>query len=101
MTAIPKWRLDRWNRVTMLVRLNDPTDTANGQVSMWYNNVDAINQQALAYRRSDVINVGGLYLSYVFHSSISYLSILILSTFSPSPSITITLVALTPSITPD
>ena len=74
MTAIPKWRLDRWNRVTMLVRLNDPTDTANGQVSMWYNNVDAINQQALAYRRSDVINVGGLYLSYVFHSSISYLS---------------------------
>ncbi|KAK7687084.1 hypothetical protein QCA50_009584 [Cerrena zonata] len=56
----------QWNRVSMLVRLNEPTDTANGQVAMWYNNVDAIDQQALAYRQSEAINVGGLYLSTFF-----------------------------------
>lgn len=55
----------------MLVRLNDPTDTANGQVAMWYNNVDAIDQQALAYRQNDIINIGGLYLSYVVSPSSS------------------------------
>ncbi|CAL1707560.1 unnamed protein product [Somion occarium] len=55
----------QWNRITMLVRLNEPTDIANGQVSMWYNNVDAIDEESLVYRRDDVINIGGLYLSCI------------------------------------
>ncbi|KAI0081218.1 hypothetical protein K474DRAFT_1656689 [Panus rudis PR-1116 ss-1] len=56
----------QWNHVTMLVRLNAPTDIANGQVALFYNNVQATNETGLVYRSDNDIDVGGLYLSTFF-----------------------------------
>ncbi|KAF7792392.1 hypothetical protein EIP86_003429 [Pleurotus ostreatoroseus] len=56
----------QWNLVTMLVRLNSPLTTANGEVSLYYNNVKAIDEKAVQFRTSDNINIGGLYFSTFF-----------------------------------
>ncbi|GJE94465.1 polysaccharide lyase family 14 protein [Phanerochaete sordida] len=56
----------QWNLVTMLVRLNEPLDEANGQIVLYYNNVKAIDQSGLQLRTSDDINIGGLYFSTFF-----------------------------------
>ncbi|KAI0743892.1 hypothetical protein C8Q80DRAFT_1106692 [Daedaleopsis nitida] len=56
----------QWNRVTLLVRLNEPTNTVNGEVLLYYNNVRALDEQALQYRSTDNINIGGLYFSTFF-----------------------------------
>ncbi|KAF9816769.1 hypothetical protein IEO21_03931 [Rhodonia placenta] len=53
----------QWNRVTMLVRLNNPLDTANGQVALYHNNVEAISQGILQYRNSDDVYISGFYFS--------------------------------------
>ncbi|KAH9949540.1 polysaccharide lyase family 14 protein [Amylocystis lapponica] len=55
-----------WNRVTLLVRLNDPDNEANGQVSLYYNNVQALNEANLQYRSSAAVDIGGLYFSTFF-----------------------------------
>ncbi|KAI0645498.1 hypothetical protein C8Q79DRAFT_910961 [Trametes meyenii] len=59
----------QWNRVTLLVRLNQPLNTANGEVLLYYNNVRALDEQALQYRSSSGISVGGLWLSTFFGGS--------------------------------
>lgn len=56
----------QWNQVTLLVRLNNPLNTANGQISLYYNNVKAIDEQAIQVRTDDDINIGGLYFSTFF-----------------------------------
>ncbi|EKM54469.1 polysaccharide lyase family 14 protein [Phanerochaete carnosa HHB-10118-sp] len=56
----------QWNLVTMLVRLNDPLDGSNGQVVLYYNNVQAVDQQGLQLRTNDDIDIGGLYFSTFF-----------------------------------
>ncbi|OSX61757.1 polysaccharide lyase family 14 protein, partial [Postia placenta MAD-698-R-SB12] len=56
----------QWNRVTMLVRLNNPLDTANGQVALYHNNVEAINQDILQYRNSDDVYISGFFFSTFF-----------------------------------
>ncbi|KAJ3528338.1 hypothetical protein NM688_g8012 [Phlebia brevispora] len=56
----------QWNLVTMLVRLNNPLNTANGEVSLYYNNVKAIDEKTVQFRTSDSINIGGLYFSTFF-----------------------------------
>ncbi|EPS97702.1 hypothetical protein FOMPIDRAFT_110269 [Fomitopsis schrenkii] len=58
-----------WNRVTMLVQLNDPNDKANGQVEMYYNNVRAISLSNLQFRTSADVNIGGLFFSTFFGGS--------------------------------
>ncbi|KAH9851331.1 hypothetical protein C2E23DRAFT_830340 [Lenzites betulinus] len=59
----------KWNRVTLLVRLNQPLNTANGEVVLYYNNVKALDEQALQYRSSSEISVGGLWFSTFFGGS--------------------------------
>jgi len=56
----------QWNHVTLLVLLNNAKGSANGQVSLFYNNVQAINETNIIYRDSSAINIGGLYLSTFF-----------------------------------
>ncbi|KAI0344842.1 hypothetical protein BDW22DRAFT_1412531 [Trametopsis cervina] len=59
----------KWSRITMLLRLNDPLNTASGQISIYFNNVKAVDQKTLQIRTSDVINIGGLYFSTFFGGS--------------------------------
>ncbi|KZT26745.1 polysaccharide lyase family 14 protein [Neolentinus lepideus HHB14362 ss-1] len=56
----------QWNRITLIVQLNNPVNVANGFVSLYYNDVHAISQQNLQLRSSDVVTAGGLYLSTFF-----------------------------------
>ncbi|EPQ57534.1 hypothetical protein GLOTRDRAFT_137841 [Gloeophyllum trabeum ATCC 11539] len=59
----------QWNRITLLVQLNNPVNVANGFVSLYYNDVHAISQDKLQLRSSDVVTAGGLYLSTFFGGS--------------------------------
>ncbi|KAI0823345.1 hypothetical protein BC628DRAFT_526860 [Trametes gibbosa] len=59
----------QWNRITLLVRLNQPLNTANGEVVLYYNNVKALDEQALQYRASSDISVGGFWFSTFFGGS--------------------------------
>jgi len=56
----------QWNRITLLVQLNNPPDIANGNLMMYYNDVQAIKQQNLQFRSSTVINAGGMFFSTFF-----------------------------------
>ncbi|KZT08317.1 polysaccharide lyase family 14 protein, partial [Laetiporus sulphureus 93-53] len=56
----------QWNRISLLVRLNDPPEKANGQVALYYNDVEALNEENLQYRNSTDINIGGLFFSTFF-----------------------------------
>ncbi|KAL4254990.1 hypothetical protein ABKN59_003937 [Abortiporus biennis] len=56
----------QWNRVTLLVQLNDASGSANGQVQLYYNNVLALKQQDLVYRTTSDVDIGGLYFSTFF-----------------------------------
>jgi hypothetical protein len=55
-----------WNRVTILIQLNNPPDIANGNLMMYYNDVEAVKHQNLQFRSSTNVNAGGLYLSTFF-----------------------------------
>lgn len=59
------WIPGKWNHVTLLIRLNE-IHSSNGQVSLFYNNVKAIEQTGLGFRVDDVVSVGGLYFSTFF-----------------------------------
>ncbi|KAI0063587.1 hypothetical protein BV25DRAFT_1824143 [Artomyces pyxidatus] len=56
----------KWNHVTLLVRLNSPLDVANGQVNLYFNDVEAFSQNNLDFRSSDAITAGGMYFSTFF-----------------------------------
>ncbi|KAI0305605.1 hypothetical protein B0F90DRAFT_1808822 [Multifurca ochricompacta] len=53
----------QWNRVTLLVRLNNPTNIANGQSTLYFNDVPALQHNDIYFRSSDAITAGGLYFS--------------------------------------
>lgn len=55
-----------WNRVSLLVQLNNPPNVANGYVALFFNDIQAIKQTGLQLRASDVISAGGLYFSTFF-----------------------------------
>jgi len=59
----------QWNRVTMLVRLNSPTNVANGQVVLYFNDVQVLEHDDIHFRSSDVITAGGLYFSTFYGGS--------------------------------
>jgi len=56
----------QWNRITMLVQMNDPPNVANGNLVVYYNDVKAITQSNLQLRSSSSVTAGGLYLSTFF-----------------------------------
>ncbi|KAJ6586938.1 polysaccharide lyase family 14 protein [Mycena vulgaris] len=59
----------QWNRVTLLVQLNNPADVANGNIEVYFNDVQALAQQDLQIRASSNVTAGGLYFSTFFGGS--------------------------------
>jgi len=55
-----------WNRVSILVRLNDPPSASNGDFSVYFNDVSAISQNNLQFRTSNDVNATGLVFSTFF-----------------------------------
>jgi len=56
----------QWNRITLLVRLNDPPNVANGNIQLYYNDLQAVNQQNLQIRSSSSVSANGFYFSTFF-----------------------------------
>jgi len=59
----------QWSRVTLLVQLNNPPDVANGNIMLFFNDVQGISQGNLQLRGGTDINIGGLYFSTFFGGS--------------------------------
>ncbi|KAJ7783193.1 polysaccharide lyase family 14 protein [Mycena metata] len=59
----------QWNHVTLLVQLNNPVDVANGNIELYFNDVQALAQQNLQIRAGSNLTIGGLYFSTFFGGS--------------------------------
>ncbi|KAJ6625631.1 hypothetical protein B0H10DRAFT_2002449 [Mycena sp. CBHHK59/15] len=59
----------QWNRVTLLVQLNNPVNVANGNIELYFNDVQALAQQDLQLRASSNVTAGGIYFSTFFGGS--------------------------------
>ncbi|KAL0576664.1 3'-5'-exoribonuclease [Marasmius crinis-equi] len=59
----------QWNRVTLVVQMNNPPDVANGNLQLYVNNLQVISQQDLQFRTSTQVNINGLYFSTFFGGS--------------------------------
>ncbi|KAG1775327.1 hypothetical protein EV702DRAFT_1117840 [Suillus placidus] len=55
-----------WSRITILVQLNNVSDVANGNIVLYFNDVQAISQQNLYFRTVNDFAIGGLYFSTFF-----------------------------------
>ncbi|KIO34226.1 hypothetical protein M407DRAFT_240797 [Tulasnella calospora MUT 4182] len=56
----------QWTRITMLIRLNDPT-YANGELWLYYNDLLAVKMQDVYFRSTnDIQSVQGMYFSTFF-----------------------------------
>lgn len=55
-----------WGRITILVQLNNDSVVANGNVVMYFNDVQALSQQNLYFRTVNDFAIGGLYFSTFF-----------------------------------
>ncbi|KAI6026260.1 polysaccharide lyase family 14 protein [Pisolithus microcarpus] len=53
----------QWMRITMFVQMNDPPDVANGNLVLYFDDVQTISEQGLQFRSGTAVNVGGLYFS--------------------------------------
>jgi len=53
----------------MLVRLNEPPNLANGNIQLFYNDLQAIDQQNLQIRSNDSVTANGFYFSTFFGGS--------------------------------
>lgn len=53
----------QWNRVTVLVRLNEPSNLANGNIQLFFNDMQAINQQNVLIRTAENLTANGFYFS--------------------------------------
>ncbi|KAJ7218056.1 polysaccharide lyase family 14 protein [Mycena pura] len=56
----------QWNHVAILVQLNNPVDVANGNIEVYFNNVQALAQQDMQIRAASNLSINGLYFSCVF-----------------------------------
>jgi len=59
----------QWSRITMLVQMNNPPDTANGNIAVYFNDNLAISQSNLQIRSANTVAANGLYLSTFFGGS--------------------------------
>ncbi|KAJ7287518.1 polysaccharide lyase family 14 protein [Mycena rebaudengoi] len=59
----------RWNRITLLVSMNDPPTRANGNVEIYFNDVQAFAQQDLQIRAVSNMSIGGMFFSTFFGGS--------------------------------
>lgn len=55
-----------WSRITILVQLNNDTVVANGNIVLYFNDVQALSQQNLFFRTVNDFAIGGLYFSTFF-----------------------------------
>ncbi|KAG6866365.1 hypothetical protein C0991_005286 [Blastosporella zonata] len=59
----------QWSRITLLIRLNDPPNVANGNIQLFYNDLSAIDQQGLQLRTNSGVYLNGFYFSTFFGGS--------------------------------
>ncbi|TDL26253.1 hypothetical protein BD410DRAFT_716570 [Rickenella mellea] len=59
----------QWNRVTLLVQLNSPPNVANGNVVLYFNDVQAISQGNLQLRSGSGVHANGIFFSTFFGGS--------------------------------
>ncbi|KAH0589488.1 hypothetical protein J132_05678 [Termitomyces sp. J132] len=59
----------QWNRITLLIRLNDPRNVANGNIQVYYNDLLAIDEQGLQLRTNPQVYLNGFYFSTFFGGS--------------------------------
>ncbi|KAL1696354.1 polysaccharide lyase family 14 protein [Schizophyllum commune] len=59
----------KWNRIALLVQLNNPPDASNGNVQLYYNGLPALTQQNLRLRTSSDVLANGLFFSTFFGGS--------------------------------
>ncbi|KAF7321304.1 Iron hydrogenase [Mycena kentingensis (nom. inval.)] len=55
-----------WNHVVMLIQLNNPVDTANGNLEVYFNNVKALQQSDMQIRATSNLTINGMYFSTFF-----------------------------------
>ncbi|KAF8525039.1 hypothetical protein BU17DRAFT_42049 [Hysterangium stoloniferum] len=55
-----------WNKISMLVQLNDPVDLANGNIILYYNDVIAIQESGLQLRSDENVLATGFFFSTFF-----------------------------------
>ncbi|TFK75432.1 polysaccharide lyase family 14 protein [Pluteus cervinus] len=56
----------RWNRITMLVQMNDPPNVANGNVRLFFNDIQALSTGDLQFRSASSLSINGMYFSTFF-----------------------------------
>jgi len=59
----------QWNRISLLVQLNSDPQIANGQIQVFYNDVLALTQQNLQFRRTSDLDIGGMFFSTFYGGS--------------------------------
>ncbi|KIY50364.1 hypothetical protein FISHEDRAFT_71967 [Fistulina hepatica ATCC 64428] len=59
----------QWNSVALLVQMNNPVDIANGNVELYYDDLQVISQQNLQFRANTSISANGLFFSTFFGGS--------------------------------
>ncbi|KAG1898029.1 polysaccharide lyase family 14 protein [Suillus fuscotomentosus] len=55
-----------WSRITILVQLNNDSLVANGNIILYFNDVQVLSQQNLYFRTVNNVTIGGLYFSTFF-----------------------------------
>ncbi|KAF5393507.1 hypothetical protein D9757_000593 [Collybiopsis confluens] len=58
-----------WNRITLLVQLNNPVSNANGNLQLYFNDLQVISKQNIQFRKGSTVDVNGLYFSTFFGGS--------------------------------
>lgn len=55
-----------WSRITLLVQLNNGSVVANGNIVLYFDDVQVLSQQTLDFRTTSDVAIGGLYFSTFF-----------------------------------
>ncbi|EJD02951.1 uncharacterized protein FOMMEDRAFT_140748 [Fomitiporia mediterranea MF3/22] len=56
----------QWSRVSLLVQMNDPPGVSNGYVALYFNDILAISQKGVQFRKDNSVNPGGFFFSTFF-----------------------------------
>ncbi|EAU91407.2 hypothetical protein CC1G_01896 [Coprinopsis cinerea okayama7 len=55
-----------WMTLSLLVRLNDPPNVANGDIQLFYNGQRVLSEEGLQIRSADSVSINGLFFSTFF-----------------------------------
>nr|GAT56371.1 predicted protein [Mycena chlorophos] len=59
----------KWNHITLLVQLNNPVDVQNGNIKVYFNDVQALQQPDMQIRTTTNLSINGMYFSTFFGGS--------------------------------